>query len=97
MELHPRLHDVNVKQKQASFTLDEFHRARETTHAQWGLQQKQGKIEYTVHSAAGELLLHSGAATVREALDAMAAFTCVYYEATVMDPGGPYGIDYIDV
>lgn len=94
MELHPRLHEVNVKQKQASISLDEFLPTGEKTRAWWELRQTPSGVEYTVHP---EGLPAGGVVpTVAEALESLAEITNEHYGTVVVEPGYNYGLDFID-
>src|SRR6187551_1407691 len=93
MDLHPRLHLVNVKQKSAALSLDEFLAHGEVTHAWWGLYRNHGEVQYTVY---GKVALADSAPTVAEALDALVAFANEHYGTVVVEPGYTFGLDFID-
>lgn len=97
MELHPRLHEVNVKQKQAFISLDEFSPSGEKTHAQWWLKRGETKLVlFAVTPEQSGPTLGGSAPTVAEALEALAAFTNEHYGTVVAEPGYNYGLDFID-
>jgi hypothetical protein len=93
MELHPRLHLVNVPQKSAALSLDEFLPRGEVTYAWWGLYRNNGMVQYTVY---GRVPLAGAAPTVAEALEALAAFTNEHYGTAVMEPGYTFGLDFLN-
>ena len=94
MELHPRLHSADVKQKQASISLDEFSPTGETTRVWWELRKTWAGVEYTVYP---EGLPAGGVVpTVAEALQSLAEITREHYGPLVVEPGYSYGLDFID-
>lgn len=93
MVLHPRLHLVNVEQKNAALSVDEFFPRGEFTHAWWGIYRNNREVQYTVY---GTHSVTGSAPTVAEALEAMAAFTGEHYGTVMLKPGYLYGLDFID-
>lgn len=96
MELHPRLHEVDVKQKQASISLDEFLPTGEKTHAKWWVKRGEtGLVLFVVTPEQSGPTLGGSAPTVAEALEALAAFTNEHYGTVVVEPGYTYGLEFI--